>query len=68
MISEYWRKMGKTEADKKEGKTWTASDGNLRCDECCNGDRCDEPSHYYRPNCPFCLGTGVNASKVANER
>lgn len=52
------------EKEKKKGRTWSDSGGKLYC----NGDRCDEPSHYYRPNCPFCLGTGVNASKVANER
>jgi len=52
----------KEQPKKREGKTWMASDGSLRCDECCNKERCDEPSHYYRPYCPFCLGTGVNAS------
>lgn len=62
MISEYWRNRDKTEADKQEGKTWTDTDGDLRCDECCNKDRCDEPSHYYRANCPYCLGTGTNAT------
>lgn len=31
---------------------------NTRCDHCCNGDRCDDRSHYYRPECPYCHGTG----------
>jgi hypothetical protein len=30
------------------------------CDECCNGDGCDDPSHSYRPNCRACLGTAYN--------
>lgn len=29
-----------------------------RCSECCWGDRCDDPTHYYRDNCPHCKGTG----------
>lgn len=28
------------------------------CSECCNGDRCDDPTHYDRRNCPYCKGTG----------
>lgn len=28
------------------------------CTDCCWGDRCDEPRHFYRPNCPKCLGKG----------
>ncbi len=28
------------------------------CLECCWGDRCDEPRHFYRPECPHCAGTG----------
>lgn len=32
--------------------------GTDRCDHCCNGDRCDDPSHYERSRCPFCRGTG----------
>ncbi len=28
------------------------------CDKCCWGDRCDDSSHYYRPQCPACHGTG----------
>jgi hypothetical protein len=62
MISEYWKTQGKTEADKKIGRTWRAGENDLRCDECCNGDNCDDPTHYRRSNCPYCLGTGVNAS------
>lgn len=38
-----------------ELRTW--GDGQ-RCDECCNGDRCDDPSHYSREHCPHCKGTG----------
>ena len=37
-------------------RTWGSR--NHRCDECCNGDRCDDPTHFNRPNCPHCLGTG----------
>jgi hypothetical protein len=29
-----------------------------RCEHCCNGDRCDDASHYDRPHCPYCRGTG----------
>ena len=61
-ISEYWKFHGKTEADKKEGRTWETSKGELRCDECCNGDRCDDPTHRNINSCPFCLGTGINAT------
>lgn len=28
------------------------------CNECCNKDRCDDSSHYYRKECPYCLGKG----------
>lgn len=63
-ISKYWLDQGKTESDKKEGKTYLSYDGSLRCDECCNKDRCDEPSHYFRLSCPFCLGTGINATPI----
>lgn len=42
-------------SDSKVGwKVW----GGDRCDHCCNKDRCDDPSHLYRPNCPYCKGTG----------
>jgi hypothetical protein len=34
------------------------SDGKIMCDKCCWGDRCDDPSHFYRPNCPHCEGSG----------
>jgi protein gp37 len=36
----------------------------LMCDHCCNGDRCDDPTHYergrpdWRVRCPHCRGTG----------
>jgi hypothetical protein len=36
-------------------KTW--GDGK-RCDECCNGDRCDDPDHVDRSRCPHCKSTG----------
>lgn len=64
-ISEYWRRQGKTEADKRQGRTFERSTGTLGCAECCNGDRCDDPSHFNRDSCPFCLGTGTNASSPA---
>ncbi len=41
------------------------SDGSPMCDECCHGERCDDPSHWRRrgPNvthpCPWCDGTGT---------
>lgn len=35
-------------------KTWAPG----RCNHCCNGDRCDDPSHYDRAYCPHCHGTG----------
>ena len=63
MISPYWRGQGKTDADKKHGRTFERSDGRLGCAECCNGDRCDDPNHYDRDSCPFCLGTGTNATQ-----
>lgn len=33
-------------------------DNGKRCAECCNGDRCDDPTHYDRRHCPHCKGTG----------
>ena len=40
-------------------RTW---DDGKRCSECCNGDRCDDPTHYDRTSkrygCPHCLNTG----------
>jgi hypothetical protein len=63
-VSEYWRRLGKAEVDKRPGgRTFTRSDGSLGCAECCNGDRCDDPSHFHRDSCPFCLGTGEPASE-----
>jgi len=29
-----------------------------RCNHCCNGDRCDDPTHFSREKCPYCRGTG----------
>lgn len=70
MASKYWTERGKTDTDKLPGKTWTASDGTLRCNECCNKDfdEDEECNHtYYRPQCPHCLGTGVNATVKVEE-
>jgi protein gp37 len=45
-------------------RTWTNSAGGATCDHCCNGDRCDDPTHYergrpeWRIRCPHCRGTG----------
>jgi hypothetical protein len=58
-VSCYWNGRGKTGADKPEaGRTFARSDGSLGCGECCNGDRCDDHTHYNRDSCPFCLGSG----------
>lgn len=35
------------------------SDGEMGCDHCCNGDRCDDPSHRDRSSCKYCRGTGA---------
>lgn len=43
--------------EKRPLKGWKVWGGD-RCDHCCNGDRCDDPSHYERKRCPYCLGTG----------
>lgn len=36
-------------------RTW---DDGKRCAECCNGERCDDPTHFDRRHCPHCKGTG----------
>lgn len=66
-ISEYWQYNGVTE--KKEGRVFDIESKFLNgrgiyymCDECCNGDRCDDPTHRRRENCRACLGTGSNAT------
>lgn len=41
--------------ERQTPRTW--NDG-WRCAECCNGDRCDDSSHYDRAKCPHCKGTG----------
>ena len=56
-ISEYWKNMGVTQ--KNEGRVYKSSIGYI-CDECCNGDRCDDPTHRRRENCRACLGTAQN--------
>lgn len=63
-MSLYWRNKNKTLADRRLGKTFERSDGVLACDQCCFGDRCDERGHFDRDSCPYCLGTGVNASGI----
>ncbi len=35
------------------------SDGVWGCDTCCTGDRCDDPTHRSRRNCPVCSGSGA---------
>lgn len=58
-VSCYFHNQGKTPADKRsDGRTFLRSDGSLGCDECCNGDRCDDPTHRDRENCSYCLGSG----------
>jgi hypothetical protein len=58
-VSKYWLNQGVTE--KREGRVWKSDSGDYYgCDECCNGDRCDDPTHRLRSCCPFCLGTGQN--------
>lgn len=45
-------------------RKWTNSAGGTECDHCCNGDRCDDPTHHERGRlewavrCPYCRGTG----------
>jgi hypothetical protein len=31
---------------------------HVMCTACCWGERCDNPGHYYRPECPVCRGAG----------
>ena len=66
-VSLYWKNLGKTEADRITGRTFKRSDGSLGCDECCNGDRCDDPTHRSRESCLFCLGTGEQAPIATQE-
>ena len=62
-VSLYWQNHGKTEADRRPGKTFQRSDGSLGCAECCTKMitqvDCD---CYHRDSCPHCMGTGQNAS------
>ena len=47
-------------------RKWVNSRGDANCDHCCNGDRCDDPTHFSRGGpdfaphcrCPYCRGTG----------
>lgn len=66
-ISEYWKNNGVTK--KSEGRVFDIGSTYLNergtyfmCDECCNGDRCDDPTHRRRSSCHACLGTGSNAT------
>lgn len=62
-VSCYWHAHGKTATDKRsDGRTFVNSGGGLNCDECCNGDRCDDRTHCDRENCPYCLGSGHPAT------
>jgi hypothetical protein len=63
-LSDYWKHRGKTTKDKRPGRTFDSTNGPM-CAECCNGDRCDDPSHFSRSSCPFCLGTGRNSTTKA---
>jgi len=61
-LSKYWENQGKTLSDRRsDGRTFKRSNSTAGCAECCNGDRCDDMSHYDRQSCPFCLGTGEPA-------
>jgi hypothetical protein len=70
-ISKYWQselgRSGVLFSDLNPGRTWNKSDGTKGCAECCNGDRCDDPTHKYRPECSHCLGSGLNRSCYDNE-
>lgn len=65
-ISKYWQnqlnKDRVSESCLKEGRTFEYSNGQLGCNECCNGDRCDDSTHHNRSSCPYCLGSGRNKS------
>ena len=47
-------------------RKWVNSRGDAACGHCCNGDRCDDPTHFSRGRpdfaphcrCPYCRGTG----------
>jgi len=45
------------ERNGKPLRTWKDSSGRDRCGECCNGDRCDDETHFRTDSCPFCKGT-----------
>lgn len=67
-VSCYMAGLGKTPADKRtDGRTFQSIYNKTiftHCDECCNGDRCDDPSHGSRESCHYCLGSGVIATKT----
>jgi hypothetical protein len=56
--SQYWKNQGVTE--KSEGRVYGDDKTGYGCNECCNGDRCDDPTHSHRSSCHACLGTGQN--------
>lgn len=59
-VSCYWHAQGKRPTDKRTGgRTFDLSDGRKGCNECCNGDRCDDRTHYDRDSCPYCLGSNL---------
>lgn len=47
-------------------KDFKYSNDKYWCDECCNGDRCDDNTHLNRKYCPYCKGTGTrNFNSIA---
>lgn len=61
-LSGYWKRNLKTLDDRRsDGRTFLYSSGDRGCGECCHGSRCDDPTHYAREGCPYCLGTGYPA-------
>jgi hypothetical protein len=52
-------------SDKPSLRTW---DDGRRCDECCTGDRCDDPTHAVRSRCQHCGGTGWALWTTAGRR
>lgn len=42
-----------------QGRTRRTWGDGWRCDMCCNGDRCDEPTHVSRERCKDCHGSGI---------
>jgi hypothetical protein len=63
MVSLYWRNRGKTEGDRRPGKTFQRSDG-LACDECC---------HVFKPHpdlkwlCATCGGAQEETKLITQD-